>query len=166
MLLRSLSLNGSYGAITPMAVERPWCFTTVQGAPNKGGQLTVLLIEHNFSFEFCFFLQGLFYLKHQLFISFNSEQEFAAATLLHDFCSGKSGELTEAIRTVDDGETLGHLGVGEDEVAICRPPRRRQSAGKQAWELHSKDWWAHIFSYRYLKCMSWCAGEERRHPRT
>ncbi|TKC38984.1 hypothetical protein EI555_017853, partial [Monodon monoceros] len=54
------------------------------------------------------------------------ESRMDATTLLHDFCSGKSSKLTEAIRTVDYGETLSHLGVGEDEVAICRPTRRRQ----------------------------------------
>lgn len=64
---------------------------------DKARQLTVLLVEHNLSFELYFLLQGLFYLKHQLLIRLHPKQKLAAATLLHDFSSCKPGQLTEAI---------------------------------------------------------------------
>lgn len=86
----------------------------------KARRLTVLLVEHNFSFELYLLLQGFFYLKHQLLVGLHTKQKLATAALLHDFSSCKPSQLTEAIGTVDYGEPLCNLGIGQDEVAIWR----------------------------------------------
>lgn len=92
----------------------------------KARQLTILLVEHDFSFELDLFFQRLFYLKHQLLIGLHTKQKLATAALLHDFSSCKPSQLTEAIGTIDYGETFCHLGIGQDEVAIWRKKKKKE----------------------------------------
>ena len=48
-----------------------------------------------------------------------SEQKSAGTSSLHDLSSRKARQLTEAVRTVDDGVQVRHLRVSEHEIAVC-----------------------------------------------
>lgn len=81
--------------------------------------LTCLSVEHNFILELLALLQGVVDAEYDAFTRLGAVQELTGTALLHDLCSGEACELAEAIWAVDDGKTLRHLSVGQDEVAVC-----------------------------------------------
>lgn len=81
---------------------------------------TCLFVEHDLILELLALLQRAADAEDDALAGLQPVQELAGAALLHDLAPGEAGELAEAIGAVDDGEALGHLSVGQDEVAICR----------------------------------------------
>lgn len=82
--------------------------------------LTCLFVEHDLVLKLLALLQGAVDAEDDAFAGLRSVQELTGAALLHDLSPGEACELTEAIRAVDDGKTLRHLSIGQDEVAVCR----------------------------------------------
>lgn len=80
--------------------------------------LTCLLIKHDLILELLALLQGVANVEDDAFARLRPVQELAGAALLHHLGPREARQLTEAIGAVDDGETLGHLSVGQDEVAV------------------------------------------------
>lgn len=87
---------------------------------------TCLFVEHDFILELLALLQGAADAEDDALAGLQPVEELAGAALLHDLAPGEAGELAEAIGAVDDGEALGHLSVGQDEVAICRGWRKKK----------------------------------------
>lgn len=75
--------------------------------------LTCLFVEHDFILELLALLQGIVDTEDEAFTGLGPVQEFTGTALLHDFCPGEARKLAEAIRAVDNGKTLRHLGIGE-----------------------------------------------------
>lgn len=80
--------------------------------------LTCLFIKHDLILELLALLQGVANAEDDAFARLRSIQELTGAALLHHLSPREACQLAEAIGAVDDGETLGHLSVGQDEVAI------------------------------------------------
>lgn len=81
---------------------------------------TCLFVEHDLILELLTLLQGAADAEDDALAGLQPVQELAGTALLHDLAPGEAGELAEAIGAVDNGKALGHLSVGQDEVAICR----------------------------------------------
>lgn len=86
-------------------------------------QLTCLTVKHDLILELLAPLQGIVDADDDIFTGLGAVEELTRATLLHDFRPGEARELTEAIRTVDDGEAFGHLSVGQNEITVWRMKR-------------------------------------------
>lgn len=80
--------------------------------------LTCLFIKHDFILELLALLQGIANAEDDAFTCLWSIEELTGTALLHHLSPREACKLTEAIGAVDDGETLGHLCIGQDEVAI------------------------------------------------
>ena len=91
----------------------------------RGDGLTCLAVEGDLVLELLALLQRVVDAEDDGLAALRPVQELAGAALLHDFGAGEARELAEAIRAVDNGEALGHLRVGQDEVAVCLGGRRR-----------------------------------------
>lgn len=80
--------------------------------------LTCLFIKHDLILELLALLQGVADVENDAFACLRSVQELTGTALLHHLGPREARQLAEAIGAVDDGETLGHLSVGQDEVAV------------------------------------------------
>lgn len=89
--------------------------------------LTFLLVEDQLSLELPPLIQGSLDLSCAAVTGFWTVQEVAGAALLHELRPGIPGELTEAIRAVDDGVERLHLGVTQNKVAVWRDRERWRS---------------------------------------
>lgn len=92
--------------------------------------LTCLFIKHDLILELLALLQGVANAEDDAFACLRSIQELAGTALLHHLSPREARQLTEAIGAVDDGETLGHLSIGQNEVAIWRGKRREGEQSK------------------------------------
>lgn len=103
--------------------------------PTNFPSVTCLFVEHDLVLKLLALLQGVVDAEDDAFAGLRPIKEFAGTALLHDLCPGKSCELTEAIRAVDDGEAFRHLSIGQDEVAVCRRERRKRQGEQKDMEL-------------------------------
>lgn len=80
--------------------------------------LTALLVQDDLSLELPPLVQGHLHLRGEALTSLAAVQEVAQAALLHQLTASKAGQLTEAIRAVDDGVEGLDLCVAQDKVAV------------------------------------------------
>lgn len=80
--------------------------------------LTCLLVKHDLILELLALLQGVADAEDDALARLRPVQELTGAALLHHLGPREARQLAEAIGAVDDGEALGHLSIGQDEVAV------------------------------------------------
>lgn len=81
--------------------------------------LTVFAVVEDLQLALLGAQQGLGELGDGALGGVGAGEEVAGAGLLHHLHAGVAEHLTEAIVAVDDGAVL-HLGVGNEELAVCR----------------------------------------------
>lgn len=84
----------------------------------KISNLTTLLVQNNLSLELPTFIQSYLHLRGEALAGLTAIQEVTHAALLHQLPTGKAGQFTEAIRTVDYGIQGLYLSVPQDKVTV------------------------------------------------
>lgn len=82
--------------------------------------LTTLAVQDQFCLEFLVLVQGLTDLLADQLTGVWPVEEGAGTAPLHDLSPREAREITEAIRAIDHREEPCHLGVAQDEVAVCK----------------------------------------------
>lgn len=87
--------------------------------------LTVLPVEADLPLVLLLTLQSFVQLLDDNLTGLVPMEEGAGAHPLHHLGPHKAGQLTEAIRTVDDGVAVAALSVSQKEITVCVSGRRR-----------------------------------------
>lgn len=114
--------------------------------PSPTHNLTVFPVEAHLPLVLLLALQGFVHLLDQALVGLGPVQEAAGAGLLHHLRPHEAGQLTEAVRTVDDGVVVATLGISQQEVAVCEEREGRKQGsrpkkcflGCQSCELREK----------------------------
>lgn len=103
--------------------------------PSPTHNLTVFPVEAHLPLVLLLALQGFVHLLDQALVGLGPVQEAAGAGLLHHLRPHEAGQLTEAVRTVDDGVVVATLGISQQEVAVCeeREGRKQGSRAKKCF---------------------------------
>ena len=80
--------------------------------------LTQLGVEVYLQLEFRLVLKGPDNFGLVSRLGGRSVEELASTALLHDVGPAEPRELAKSIRTVDDGEGGGHLGIAKHKIAV------------------------------------------------
>lgn len=84
---------------------------TTDCVENLAGFLTVFPVEAHLPLVLLLALQGFVHLLDQALVGFGSMQEATGAGLLHHLRPDEAGQLTKAVRAVDDGVSMAILGA-------------------------------------------------------
>lgn len=87
--------------------------------------LTVFPVEADLPLVLLLTLQSFVHLLDDALAGLVPVEEAAGARPLHHLGPHKAGQLTEAVRTVDDGVAVTALSVSQKEITVCMRGRRR-----------------------------------------